>query len=82
MAHSLNPQTEAILKRIVSDIFAVDVAAISASFGPDECERWDSLSHLKLVAAIEQELGVELSPEEQAELLSFDLIAETVAAKL
>ena len=51
---------------------------------PDEIARastaslaaWDSVTHITLLAAISEEFGVELDPEDFEELVSFALIAD------
>jgi len=40
---------------------------------------WDSLSHMRLVLALEEQLNIELSPEELVELDSLEQVAELVA---
>lgn len=70
------------LVEVFADILGIDPATVTPDLNPDDCEQWDSLSHLKLVAAIEQEFEVELSPEEQVDMLSFDLVVATVSKKL
>lgn len=78
----MTEDTQQTLRNIYSDILGVPSSQVTDTLSPDDCEQWDSLTHLKLVAAIEQELNVELSPEEQAEMLSFELAVETVSRKL
>jgi acyl carrier protein len=51
---------------------------------PDEIPRastaslaaWDSVAHITLLASISEEFGVEFSPEDYEELVSFSLIAD------
>jgi acyl carrier protein len=43
--------------------------------------QWDSIGHMALVAAIEDEFGVALDTEQVIDLSSFD-VAETVLRKL
>ncbi|MBT3172099.1 MAG: acyl carrier protein [Rhodospirillaceae bacterium] len=45
---------------------------------PDDCEQWDSLHHIHLVNAINETLGVDLTVEQQVEMLTFDLAVEVV----
>lgn len=71
-------QIEADLKSIFSDLLEVPETLINDDFGPDDCETWDSISHLKLVTAIEQHYNLELSPEDQSDMLNFDLSVEII----
>jgi len=49
---------------------------------PDTIESWDSLHHLSFVVALEQEFGVQFSPEEIEQLLSIELTAALLEEKL
>jgi acyl carrier protein len=62
------------LKQVISDILEVDVNNINESSSSDNIEQWDSLSHIKLVMAIEAEFNVKLTPEDMMDMLSVKLI--------
>ena len=47
------------LKKIISNVLAVPIDSIHDGSTPDNIEKWDSLSHLNLVMAIEAEFDVE-----------------------
>jgi len=68
--------------RIVSDIFAVPAAELRADSSPDNVANWDSLRHLNLVLALEQEFAIQFTPEEIEQLLSVELIEMLVAEKM
>lgn len=44
----------------------------------DNTPGWDSLAHLRLLMAVEEEYGVSFSPDEIAELDSVDRIVEAL----
>jgi acyl carrier protein len=44
----------------------------------DNTPGWDSLAHLALLMAVEEEYGVSFSPDEIAELESVELIDEAI----
>lgn len=60
---------------IAADVFQVPESSLGAMSSPDTIETWDSLHHLSFVVALEQEFGVQFSPEEIEELLSIELTA-------
>ena len=62
------------LKEVISNVLGIPIAEINNDSSPDSIEKWDSLSHLKLVMAIESEFNVELSPEDSMDMLSVKLI--------
>ena len=70
------------LKQVVSDILEVDIDDINENSSPDNIEKWDSLSHIKLVMAIEAEFNVKLTPDDMMDMLSVKLIKMILAEKL
>ena len=70
------------LKQVVSDILEVDIDDINENSSPDNIEQWDSLSHIKLVMAIEAEFNVKLTPDDMMDMLSVKLIKMILAEKL
>jgi len=70
------------LKRIMSDILEVSLDNINEDSSPDNIEQWDSLSHIKLVMAIEAEFEVKLSPEDMTDMLSVKLIKIILEQKI
>jgi acyl carrier protein len=44
----------------------------------DDVANWDSLTHMNLIVAIEDELKIEISGDDIAEMTSFDLIRNTI----
>jgi acyl carrier protein len=58
------------VQRILADIFHIPVEQITAMSSPETIENWDSLNHLNVILAIEQEFGVQIMPEEIDQLLS------------
>ena len=70
------------LKQVVSDILEVDIDDINENSSPDNIEKWDSLSHIKLVMAIEVEFNVKLTPDDMMDMLSVKLIKIILAEKL
>jgi len=43
------------IRQIAGDVFKVPVEGVSLSSSPDTIESWDSMHHLELVLALEQE---------------------------
>ena len=62
------------LKEVISNVLGIPTVEINNDSSPDSIEKWDSLSHIKLVMAIESEFNVELSPEDSMDMLSVKLI--------
>jgi acyl carrier protein len=70
------------LNRVVSDVLGVPMDSITDESSPDNIEKWDSLSHINLVMAIESEFDVALTPEDTMDILSVKLIRIILDDKL
>ena len=73
------------LKSVMAIILQVDEAAIGPDTSMDTLEAWDSIKHMDLILAVEEEFGVSVPDEEAADLTSYPLlrlvVSELVAAK-
>ena len=67
--------------KIVSQVMEVPLEQLNEETSPDTIENWDSLKHMNLILALEEEFGVVFSDEEIIELLSVEIIAETLKEK-
>lgn len=67
------------LYRVAGDLFAVPPQALSHSSSPNDIELWDSIGHLNLVLALEQEFGVRFSPEQVDGLIDLGQAARMLA---
>lgn len=73
---------EADIKSLVSRVFDVDVKSINDKSSPDNIESWDSLGHMNLVAALEEEFGIQLDDDDIDDLRNVALIVNIVQGKL
>ena len=48
---------------------------------PDTVENWDSLKHMNLILALEEEFNITFSDEEIVEMLSVKIIVKTLKEK-
>jgi len=70
------------IKSLVSDLFDVDVKSLSLKSSPDDIEKWDSLGHMNLVAALEEEFEIELSDEDIDDMANIALVINIVEGKI
>ena len=70
---------EGQLKQVMADVFDIDANTISDSTSVDSVKEWDSLKHLNLVLALEQQFNVTFSVEQTVEMLSYPLIKTVLA---
>jgi len=64
------------LRKIMADVFLLDVNEIDVNSSPDSIPQWDSIGHLNLVTAIEEEFGIKIDDEQITQMLNFKLVAE------
>jgi acyl carrier protein len=55
---------------------------VNEESSPDTIEKWDSLKHMNLVLALEEEFNVSFLDFEIIELLNVQIIVETLKEKL
>ena len=66
----------------MADILGVDPDSIDVSTAKDSTASWDSLNHINLVVALEQEFQISFDVTEIESMLSFSDILETLERKL
>jgi len=69
------------VRSIFADIFQIPLEQVKPESSPDNIATWDSLQHLNLVLALEQEFNVQFSPEEIEQILSVELAAALLEEK-
>lgn len=69
------------LCRLVAETLRVDQAAVEPQTGPLTLTAWDSLNHTRLMLAIEDAYGVELSSDEITSLFCVGDIAALLEQK-
>lgn len=72
-----NHRSQRVFK-VVSQVMGVPLEQITDESSPDTIKEWDSLRHMNLILALEEEFGVNFSDEQILELLSVGLIVETL----
>lgn len=62
------------LKQVMATILQVEVSVIDADSSIDNIPNWDSLRHMNLVLALEEEFGVVIPDEDAGNVTSYELI--------
>ena len=66
------------LRLLVADVLELEPDAVDGSAGKDTLPEWDSLAHLRIVGAVEEEFGVKLTMQEIGEMTSLAAIGTLV----
>ena len=80
--HSVNANLLDELRTLAADVLRVPRSQIGNDSTPQQIENWDSIEHVNLLMAIEQQFGVEFDPDEMAQMESIGKIGELLSRKV
>lgn len=66
------------LASVFADVLRLPLDHVHEDLGPDDVERWDSVGHVALVLAIEEEFSIHFEVDEIMEFTSFQTILSAV----
>ncbi len=66
------------IRTLLAEIFEVDVKEVSRETQFGDLPKWDSMGHMDLMLALENNFGVEINAESISELVSVPLILEKI----
>ena len=69
------------IKQVMSDVFNIDINSINDTSSPDNIENWDSLKHMNLITALEEEFGVIFDDQEIVDSMNYALIVNILKFK-
>ena len=69
------------IKKVMALVFEIDLLDINHESSPNSINNWDSLRHMNLIVALEEEFNIEFEDEEISKLMNFKQIFEVVSAK-
>lgn len=58
------------LKELVAEVFNIKEKNVTPELSQDNLDNWDSMNHLKLITAVEEELDINLTMDEIEEITS------------
>ena len=69
------------IKNVISSVFDVNINEISDDTNPDSLDNWDSMGHMNLIVALEEEFNILFDEDEITEMLNFKLICLIISEK-
>ncbi len=66
------------IKEVMGGLFSLEPADIGADSSIETVEQWDSLHHVNLMMALEQEFGIRIDVEDAVEMTSFQALSATL----
>lgn len=76
------PRVDKTLSQIFSDLFGKLAESYGYHTNPDTEPEWDSLAHLKIISALEERFDIVIPPEDQMEMMTFELIGDILTERL
>lgn len=70
------------IKNTMAAVFNIDAAQITESASSDTIEGWDSLGHMSLIVALEEEFEIVFDDSEMVDMVDYNTIYETIKNKL
>lgn len=66
------------IKKIMAKILEISEDKIEADSAIGDLDNWDSLNHLKIIATIEQDFGIQFTPDVLMDIEDFsDIVSAT-----
>lgn len=59
------------VKEVLSSVLGIDTSQIDENASSETIEKWDSLRHMNLIVALEEELDTEIDDEDIPKMKSF-----------
>ncbi len=70
------------IRNVMAVVFEIETDQISEDAEPGVVTNWDSLRHMNLIVALEEEFGIQFTDDEMTDLLNFKLISAIITEKL
>ncbi len=75
----MSEQIEQRVKTLLAKVMRVDVATVTAGASTDSMATWDSLNHIKLVLALEEEFDLAFDESQIEKMTSVAKIVSVIA---
>ncbi len=70
------------VKEVMAGVFGISSSIITSDDSVNTIAEWDSLNHINLIVALEQEFNIEFEEQQIPELNNINLIIETIQNKV
>lgn len=70
------------IRSVMAVVFEIEMDQIPDNAEPGVVSNWDSLRHMSLIVALEEEFGIQFTDDEMTDLLNFQLISTIITEKL
>lgn len=70
------------IKNVMSSVLGIESSEINENTTQNTIEQWDSLKHMNLIVAFEEEFNIEFTNEDIMEMVSYPLIKIIIEEKV
>mgnify|MGYP001261075728 FL=1 len=70
------------IKKIMAEIFEINIDNISNGLSPTDVDNWDSLRHLMLIVEIEKKFEIKFTDDELISLIDYNSICKIISIKI
>ena len=69
------------IKNVLSAVFGISTMEIDDNSSPNSIKSWDSLKHMNMIVALEEEFEIEFSDNEILDMMNYKMIREITTSK-
>lgn len=69
------------LNKIISELFGLSIEVLADDISMQQTAKWDSLTHMKLIASIEDNFGIELEMDDIIDMTTIGTIRSILGSK-
>ena len=70
------------IKLIISNVFDIEENLVKDDSSNDSLDQWDSMNHMNLIVALEEEFECEFDEEDIENMINFNVLKNTIEDKL
>mgnify|MGYP000035076657 CR=1 FL=1 len=70
------------IRNVMAIVFGIEADQVKDNAEPGVIESWDSLRHMGLIVALEEEFDITFTDDEMTELLNLELITSILSDRL
>jgi acyl carrier protein len=74
----MTKQLEILVCNLIADTLEIEIEELTGTSSPDDIDEWDSVKHVEILLAVEEEFLIKFTEEKLVSLWTVDSIVESV----
>jgi acyl carrier protein len=70
------------IKKVVANVLGLSIEEINDNTSPENVDVWDSLKHMNLIVALEDEFDIEFDDDDIIEIMDYKSIVSRLSSKI